>query len=116
MNFNNAIRGNYCRYGCRTPIKFDDNQVSARGLKIPLNINGTPHDCAYRPYNRRRQMLVKIPNSGSRWDVKPCKYCFQPITFDDCVRSPSGKRIPLNADGSHHERPSNPYNVSRRSQ
>jgi hypothetical protein len=114
MTFNND-RVNYCRYGCGTPIKFDSNQVSARGLKIPLNLNGTRHDCANRPYNRRRLQQLQILKPRKTWQIKPCKYCSQSITFDDDVRTPSGKRIPLNADGSHHECPNNPYNVARRS-
>jgi hypothetical protein len=116
MTFNNARKGNYCRYCCGTPIKFDDNRVSASGLKIPLNLDGTPHDCANRPFNKRKQPVVQTPKPSRKWDVKPCKYCYQPITFDDSVRAPSGKKIPLNADGSHHECPNSPYNVARRSQ
>jgi hypothetical protein len=114
LPFNNKV--NFCKYGCQTPIKFDDNRVSASGLKIPLNLDGTPHDYANRPYNRRRQLLMQIPKSSSKWDVKPCKYCSQPITFDDSVRAPSGKRIPLNPDGSHHECPYNQYNLTTRCQ
>jgi hypothetical protein len=102
-------------HGCGTPIKFSDNQVSARGLKIPLNIDGTRHDCVYRPYNRQRLRQLQILKPGKKWQIKPCKYCRESITFDDDVRAPSGKRIPLNADGSHHECPNNPYNMARRS-
>jgi hypothetical protein len=42
MTFNNSTKANYCKYGCGTAIRFDDNQVSASGLKIPLNLDGTP--------------------------------------------------------------------------
>jgi hypothetical protein len=111
MSFNNNNKFNFCRYGCQRPIKFDNNRVSANGLKIPLNLDGSPHDCANRPYNRRKQLSVQTPKSSSKWNVKPCKYGNQPITFDDGVRAASGKRIPLNANGSHHECPKNPYNA-----
>src|SRR5215212_2103442 len=104
----------FCRYGCGMPIKFSDNQVSASGLKIPLNPNGTHHDCANRPYNRRRQQQLQILKPEKKWQINPCKYCNQSITFDDDVRAPSDKRIPLNADGSHHECPNNPYNMAKR--
>ena len=114
MIFNNATRFNYCRYGCGTPIKFDDTQVSARGLRIPLNPDGTHHDCDNRPYNRRRYQQRQILRPEKKWQIKPCKYCSQSITFDDGITAPSGKRIPLNADGSHHECPYNQYNLARR--
>jgi hypothetical protein len=51
---------------------------------------------------------------GKKWHLKPCKYCSQSITFNDGITAPSGKRIPLNADGSHHECPYNQYNLARR--
>ena len=114
MTLNNAS-ALYCRYGCGTPIKFDDNQVSPRGLRIPLNLDGTRHDCAYRPYNRSRLQL-QISKPEKKWQIKSCKYCNQSITFDNDVRAPSGKRIPLNPNGSHHECPYNQYNMARRSQ
>jgi hypothetical protein len=111
-----ASKVNYCRYDCRTPIKFDDNQVSVRGLKIPLNLDGTRHDCANRLYNRRIQQQLQILKPEKKLQIKPCKYCSQPIAFDDDIRAPSGKRIPLNADGSHHECLHNPYNMARPNQ
>ena len=113
MTFNND-KVNYCRYGCGTPIKFDSNQVSRRGLQIPLNLNGTHHDCANRPYNRRKHQQLQIVNPGKKWQIKPCKYCRASITFDDDVTASSGKRIPLNPNGSHHECPYNQYNLARR--
>lgn len=112
MPFNEKF--NYCKYGCQTRIKFDDNRVSASGRKIPLNLDGRPHDCTNRPYNRRRQLLVQIPKAESKRDAKLCRYCNQPITFDDCIKAPSGKRIPLNVDRSHHECAYNQYNLARR--
>ena len=114
MTFNNGV--NYCRYGRGTRIKFDNNQVSPRGLQIPLNLDGTRHDCANRPYNRRKPQQLQILKPRKTWQIKPCKYCRESITFYDDVRASSGKRIPLNADGSHHECPFNPYNMARRSQ
>jgi hypothetical protein len=116
MSFNNNNKVNLCRYGCQTPIKFDNNELSASGVKIPLNLDGTQHDCANRPYNRRKQMLAQTPKLWGKWNIKPCKYCSQPITFDDSVRATSGKRIPLNADGSHHECAKKSYNTARYSQ
>jgi len=114
MCFSNN-RVSVCRYGCQTPIKFDDKRVRLNGLKTPLNLDDTSHNCVSRPYNRRRQqLLTQIPKGNNEWSIKACKYCGQPITFNDNVRAPSGRRIPLNPNGSHHECPYNQYNLSRR--
>jgi len=116
MTLNNTSpRVNYCRYGCGTSVKFDNNHISVRGLRIPLNLDGTHHDCANRPYNIRKQQQLQILKPR-RWQIKPCKYCSQSITFDDDTRAPSGRRIPLNPNGSHHECPYSPYNMARQSQ
>ena len=106
-------KADFCKYGCQTPIKLKDSQVSIRGLKIPLNLDGTAHDCANRPYNKRRKPQQQISKAATTWNVKPCKYCGQSITFNDSVTAPSGKKIPLNIDGSHHECPRNPFNIAR---
>lgn len=42
----------YCYNQCGQQIKFDDRHVSASGKKIPLNLNGEPHDCPNRPQQR----------------------------------------------------------------
>ena len=90
-----------CKYGCQTAIKFDNRQVSAKGIKIPLNLDGSPHDCPKRP---------SLSNKGTI----TCKYCTQSITFDNNIKAKSGKKIPLNIDGSNHNCPKSPYNVSKR--
>jgi hypothetical protein len=77
-----------CKYGCRTPLKFDPNMISASGKKIPLNLDGTAHECSNRPYN-----------NGTR----SCYYCSGLITFSDSITAESGKRIPLNPDSSLHD-------------
>ena len=79
----------FCKYGCQSPIKFDNSRISANGKKIPLNMDGNPHDCTSKrlAYNRR---------------TIACKYCTQQITFDEKVKADSGKMIPLNPDGTYH--------------
>jgi hypothetical protein len=79
-----------------------------------MNLDGSRHDCSNRPYNRRKQQGLQMFRLGKKWHLKPCKYCSQSITFNDGITAPSGKRIPLNADGSHHECPYNQYNLARR--
>jgi hypothetical protein len=90
----------FCKYGCQTPIKFDNSQISANGKKIPLNLDGTPHDCTSKrlAYNRR---------------TIACKYCTQQITFDENVKADSGKMIPLNPDGAYHNCAKAPFNLSK---
>jgi hypothetical protein len=90
-----------CMFGCGTPLKFDVNRVSRNGKKIPLNLDGTPHDCAYRPYNNGR---------------RSCYYCSGLITFSDTIIAESGKRIPLNPDNSLHDCQKNPFNQAKRQQ
>lgn len=89
-----------CKYGCQSPIKFDNSRISANGRKIPLNMDGTPHDCTSKrlAYNRR---------------TIPCKYCTQQITFDEKVKADSGKMIPLNPDGTYHNCAKAPFNLSK---
>jgi hypothetical protein len=90
----------FCKYGCQSPIKFDNSRISANGKKIPLNMDGTPHDCTSRrlAYNRR---------------TIACKYCIQQITFDENVKADSGKMIPLNPDGTYHNCAKAPFNLSK---
>ncbi len=85
----------FCKYGCNTPIKFDNKRISAKGKKIPLNEDGKPHRCPKRPSS-----------------TIPCNYCTQPITFDDNRKSSSGKKIPLNLDGSNHNCPKSQFNLA----
>ena len=101
-----------CKYGCQTPIKFDLSRVSARGIKIPLNLDGTLHDCPNSPFNKAKQ-LQQINNNNDTRSIN-CKYCSQQITFNDNIISRKGRKIPLNLDGSNHNCPQNPFNLSKR--
>jgi hypothetical protein len=87
-------KGIACRNGCQTIIHFDKSTKSPRGKFIPLNPDGSTHNC---------------PNSGQQFAVD-CYYCGNRLTFNDRVRSKSGKCIPLDEDGSHHECTMHPYN------
>jgi hypothetical protein len=105
-------KNTWCKYGCQTAIKFDKNQVSARGVKIPLNLDGTPHDCPRSPFNKAKH--------GQEIDINTirtitCKYCGQQITFNNKITSARGRKIPLNGDGSNHNCRNNFFNqVDRR--
>jgi hypothetical protein len=100
-----------CKYGCQTPIKFDLSRVSARGIRIPLNLDGSAHDCPLRQFNKTKQ-LQRINNNDIIRTIN-CKYCDQQISFSDNIRSERGKKIPLNPDGSHHNCPQRPFNQTR---
>lgn len=67
---------------------------------IPLNLDDTTHDCPKRPSSDNKETIT-------------CKYCTQPITFDDNIKAKSGKIIPLNLDKSYHNCPKSPFNLSR---
>jgi hypothetical protein len=88
-----------CKYGCQTAIKFDNNRTGPKGRKIPLNKDGTPHDCPKRTSSYERTII--------------CNYCNEQITFDDNIKSKSGKKIPLNTDKTYHNCPKNPFNLSK---
>jgi hypothetical protein len=88
-----------CKYGCGDPIKFDVNRVSRNGKKIPLNLDGTAHDCSKRPYNN---------------GIRSCYYCSELITFSNSITAESGKMIPLNPDSSLHDCAKNPFNQTKR--
>ena len=85
-----------CRYGCQTAIKFDNNRIGPNGRKIPLNTDGSPHQCPKR-----------LPLTIA------CKHCGQQITFDDKIKADSGKMIPLNPDGTYHNCAKAPFNMSK---
>jgi hypothetical protein len=92
----------YCKYGCQTPIKFDNSRIGSNGKKIPLNLDDdTIHDCPKR---------LSLSNKGTL----TCKYCTQPITFDNNIKAKSGKMIPLNPDKSYHNCAKSPYSLSKR--
>lgn len=104
LNNNNRLKKNtFCKYGCQTPIKFDNSQVSTRGIKIPLNLDGTLHDCPNSPFNKAKQRH-KIDNNNTTRTIT-CKYCGQQIMFNDKITSARGRKIPLNIDGSNHNCP-----------
>jgi hypothetical protein len=42
-----------CWYNCGTDIMFDDGARGKTGKKIPLNLDGTRHDCPNSPYKRK---------------------------------------------------------------
>jgi hypothetical protein len=42
-----------CRY-CNQKITFHENRKSAKGRRIPLNLDDTIHDCEENPYNQAR--------------------------------------------------------------
>lgn len=42
-----------CWYNCGTDIIFDDGVRGKTGKKIPLNLDGTRHDCPNSSYNKR---------------------------------------------------------------
>lgn len=90
-----------CKHGCRTAIKFDNSRVTAKGVKISLNLDGSPHDCPKRPL---------LSNKGTI----TCKYCTQPITCDNNIKAKSGKKIPLNLNRSYHNCLKNPFNLAKR--
>jgi hypothetical protein len=96
INF--TIRPLYCQYGCGSVIKFKKDLITTTGKLIPLNSDGTYHDCNNSPYNKRKQSPIK------------CNYCGQEITFDKNIISKNGRKIPLNKDGSYHDCPQHPFN------
>jgi hypothetical protein len=101
-----------CKYGCQTAIKFDNSRVTAKGIKIPLNLDGTLHDCPNSPFNKAKQ-LQRINNNDVTRTIT-CKYCGQQIMLNDKITSERGRKIPLNINGSNHSCPKSPYNVSKR--
>ena len=115
MSFNNnsPVKKNiFCKYGCQTAIKFDNSRVSRRGIKIPLNLDGTLHDCPSSPFNKAKQLQRTKYNDVTR--SINCKYGSQQITFNDNITSRKGRKIPLNIDGSNHNCPNNSFNQARR--
>jgi hypothetical protein len=65
-----------------------------------LNEDGKPHRCPKRP-------------SSSTTTTIRCKYCTQQIAFDDDRKSSRGKNIPLSPDGTDHDCPKSPFNLSK---
>jgi hypothetical protein len=102
-----------CKFGCGTSIKFDDRKVSRIGKKIPLNLDGSPHDCPSSPFNKTKQRQ-QIDNNNNVRRAITCKYCSQQITFNDKITSARGIKIPLNVDGSNHKCRNNSFNQTRR--
>ncbi len=49
-------RGFKC-YWCGADITFDKGICSENGKRIPLNPDGTKHDCPQSPYNLRKRRL-----------------------------------------------------------
>jgi DNA-directed RNA polymerase subunit RPC12/RpoP len=64
-------------------------------------MDGTPHDCTSKrkSYNDKRTIR--------------CTYCNQQIIFDDNRKSNSGKKVPLNPNGSNHNCSKSPFNLSK---
>lgn len=49
-----------CWYNCGTDIIFDDGVIGKTGKKIPLNLDGTRHDCPNSPYHKRNSQSNSI--------------------------------------------------------
>jgi hypothetical protein len=82
-----------CKF-CSSRINWNKNARLALGIKGPLNIDGSPHNCRG---NAQKELF--------------CKYgCGTRITFDDNEKSDSGKMIPLDFDTkAHHRCDKNPW-------
>lgn len=55
----------YCRKGCGRQLQFDKNVRSASGKLVPLNLDGSKHECPLDPYNakEKRQAAASIEDS-----------------------------------------------------
>jgi hypothetical protein len=101
-NYNQTTKKDIpCKYDCGNRIRFDPNILSDISRKvIPLNLDGTPHYCPNRSHQGKDT-------------IRTCYYCKQNITFHDHIKTPTGKRIPLNLNDSIHDCERNPYNQAR---
>ena len=57
MRFGNIMMK--CWYNCGTHIIFDDGIRGKTGKKIPLNLDGTRHDCPNSPYHKRNSQKTQ---------------------------------------------------------
>jgi hypothetical protein len=53
-NHNDVTRSINCKY-CKQQITFNDNITSRKGRKIPLNIDGSNHNCPNNSFNQARR-------------------------------------------------------------
>lgn len=58
----------YCRKGCGGRLKFDKNVHSPSGKLVPLNLDGSKHECPLDPYNgkEKRQTAASIKDSNQK--------------------------------------------------
>jgi hypothetical protein len=61
-------KGTLCKFGCSTRITFDNNILSKNGKMIPLNLDGSFHDCPAR--NQERSYTEKASSSASRFQFR----------------------------------------------
>lgn len=59
-NHNDVTRSINCKY-CRQQITFNDNITSRKGRKIPLNIDGSNHNCPIIRSNKHEEETVTKP-------------------------------------------------------
>jgi hypothetical protein len=84
--------------------KIGQDPATGKNLWKLLNKDRTGHEHRHRSQQQQEQ----------RQDgIKICRYCNQHITFHDHIKTPSGKRIPLNLNDSIHDCERNPYNQAR---
>jgi hypothetical protein len=96
----NQVKKYFCKY-CGTQIRFNDKMKSKSGKSIPLNLDMAPHMCHNNPYS------VSASNPENT-KIYHCNYCAKDITFENNMKTPSGKSIPLNPDKTNHDCPHHP--------
>lgn len=55
-----------CWYNCGADITFDDGVRGKTGKKIPLNLDGTRHDCPNSPYRMKVTQTQSIQPPGNQ--------------------------------------------------
>lgn len=55
-----------CWYNCGIDITFDDGVIGKTGRRIPLNLDGTRHDCPNSPYKRKVLQTQYIQSQGTQ--------------------------------------------------
>jgi hypothetical protein len=100
-NIQMSSRTLMCYNKCGQQIKFDDNVRAASGKKIPLNLDGSCHQCANKSKPQHQQ-----PQQQQRQKTPIlCRGCGAQIRFSKYHRTENQGWIPLNTDGSYHECP-----------
>jgi hypothetical protein len=101
---NRQVKTYNCKY-CGMLIRFDAKMKSKNGRSIPLNPDGTTHNCPNNPYNE------SAAYSKTTKKIYYCNYCGKEITFDNSKKTPNGKSRPLNLDKTEHDCPNYPFKV-----